>query len=173
LGGLGLKIAVPARVAEHLPAAGEQCALFTHLHVREDALDLYGFETEEGLRLFEMLISVSGVGPKSALSVLDVAELSAISAAIKEGRPDLLTHASGIGRKTAERIVIDLKTKVHASESAELVGHMESNADLEETLANLGYPRAQAKAALEKVDTSHTTLESRLRAALVILGRKK
>jgi len=161
------------RALAKLPPKGEKCKLFTHLHVREDALDLYGFESEDMLRFFEMLISVSGVGPKSALSVLDVAELGAILAAVKEGRPDLLTRASGVGRKTAERIVLELRSKVEAKESAEIVGNMESNVDLEETLVNLGYRRDQAKLALERVDKNITKIEERLRAALAMLGRKR
>ncbi|OGZ02194.1 MAG: Holliday junction DNA helicase RuvA [Candidatus Liptonbacteria bacterium RIFCSPLOWO2_01_FULL_53_13] len=171
--GLGLKVAMSERALAKLPPKGEKCKLFTHLHVREDALDLYGFESEDMLRFFEMLISVSGVGPKSALSVLDVAELGAILAAVKEGRPDLLTRASGVGRKTAERIVLELRSKVEAKESAEIVGNMESNVDLEETLVNLGYRRDQAKLALERVDKNITKIEERLRAALAMLGRKR
>src|SRR5579872_4111941 len=110
-GGLGLKIATNERTIKALSPVGSQATLFTYLNVRENAMELYGFLSEGELEYFEMLISVSGVGPKSALSILDVAKLDELSAAIKEGRPDLLTRASGIGRKTAERIIIELRTK--------------------------------------------------------------
>ena len=87
-GGLGLKLFASRLTLEGLPAAGTEVKFFCHLHVREDALDLFGFTSEGELQFFEMLISVSGVGPKSALAILDTAPLDELSAAIKEGRPD-------------------------------------------------------------------------------------
>ena len=170
--GLGLKISVSARTLERLPKAGEAIKLFSHLHMREDALELYGFLSEEELRFFEFLISVSGVGPKSAIAVLNVADLKDIAAAIKENRPDLLTRASGIGRKTAERIVLELRGRIEAPRSGMTVQKMESDADLVETLVDLGYRHDQAKAALARVDEKITNLEERLKAALMVLGRK-
>ncbi len=170
--GIGLKIFASRRTIDALPAPHADVKLFTHLHVREDALDLFGFLSAEELNFFELLISVSGVGPKSALSILDVAELKNLSAAIKEGRPDLLTKASGIGRKTAERIILDLKTKVSAEKSETTVGKMDADVDLVETLVGLGYRREQAKVALQKVDEKITNLEERLKTALKILGGK-
>jgi Holliday junction DNA helicase RuvA len=184
--GLGLKIFTNERTLGALPAAGANVRpseergstgrtsanvkFFTHLHVREDSLDLFGFLSAEELNFFELLISVSGVGPKSALSVMDVAELKNLSAAIKEGRPDLLTRASGIGRKTAERIILDLKSKVQSAKSEAIVSKMESDVDLVEILVGLGYGRDQAKVALGKVDEKIVNLEGRLKAALKILG---
>ncbi|HUZ92536.1 MAG TPA: Holliday junction branch migration protein RuvA [Candidatus Paceibacterota bacterium] len=172
-GGLGLKVFAGARSLERLRAIGGEVKLFCHLHVREDALDLFGFSDEEELNFFELLISVSGVGPKSALSIMDVAELKNLSAAIKEGRPDLLTRASGVGRKTAERIILDLKTKVSSEKSGFVVGAMQADADLVETLTGLGYRREEARAALAKVDEKILNLEERLKAALKILGGKR
>jgi len=170
--GIGLKIFTNARTLNALPPAGANVRFFTHLHVREDALDLFGFLDAEELRFFELLISVSGVGPKSALSVLEVSELKNLSAAIKEGRPDLLTRASGIGGKTAERIILELKSKVSAAKSEATVGKMDTDADLVETLVGLGYRKEQAKAALGKVDEKVTNLEARLKAALKFLSGK-
>lgn len=168
--GLGLKIFTNGRTLAKLPALGGAVKFFTHLHVREDALELYGFLTQEELGFFELLISVSGVGPKSALSILEIDKLEKLTSAIKEGRPDLLTRASGIGRKTAERIILELKSKVQAKESEIVVGKMEVDADLVETLVDLGYRRDQAKAALAKVDEKIVNLEERLKATLKILG---
>jgi Holliday junction DNA helicase RuvA len=170
IGGVGFKVFAAQRTLLGLPA-GEEVAIFTHLNVKEDALDLYGFASLEELRFFELLISVSGVGPKSALAILDIADLNELSAAIQEGRPDLMTKASGIGRKTAERIIIDLKGKVIAKESSTTVRRMEGDSDLIETLTNLGYRRDQAKAAVGHIDEGVTELEARLKAALKILGR--
>ena len=168
--GLGLKVFTNGRTLGALSAIGSAIKFFCHLHMREDGLELYGFLTEAELNFFELLISISGVGPKSALSIMEVAELKSLAAAIKEGRPDLLTRASGIGRKTAERIILELKNKVQAEKSEAVVGRMETDADLVETLVGLGYRREQAKAALSKVDEKIANLEERLKAALKILG---
>lgn len=170
--GVGLKLSTHKRGISSLPSIGTEVKLFSHLHVREDILDLYGFLSEEELRFFELLISVSGVGPKSALSILEISELKELAAAIQENRPDLLTRASGIGRKTAERIILDLKGKVKSEMSGEAVKRMESDADIVETLTNLGYRREDAKAALQKVEKEVTGLELRLKSALKILGKK-
>jgi Holliday junction DNA helicase RuvA len=170
VGGLGLRVFLSRRTREALPPVGSRLALFSHLHIKEDALDLYGFITPEELNFFELLISVSGVGPKSALAIMDIAELKNLTAAIKEGRPDLLTRASGIGRKTAERIILELKGRVVAERSEEAVKRMETESDLVETLVSLGYRRDQAKAALGKVDEKIVNLEERLKAALKILS---
>jgi Holliday junction DNA helicase RuvA len=172
VGGLGLKVSMSARTLAALPAPGAQVSVFTHLHLREDGLDLYGFSSEKELAFFEMLISVSGVGPKSALAVLDVAKLDELSAAIKEGRPDLLTRASGIGTKTAERIIVELKTKVQSAKSGLVVKKMEGDTDIVEALVNLGYRREQARAALAKVDPKMNGMEERLKTALGLLGKR-
>jgi Holliday junction DNA helicase RuvA len=170
--GLGLKIFTNGRTLAKITDVGSAVKFFTHLHVREDALDLFGFTSAEELAFFELLISVSGVGPKSALAIMDVAELTSLLAAIKEGRPDLLTKASGVGTKTAERIIIDLRNKVRSEKSELVVGKMDTDADLVETLVGLGYRREQAKAALGKVDDKITNLEERLKAALKVLSGK-
>jgi Holliday junction DNA helicase RuvA len=172
VGGMGLKVFMSERGRKSL-TRGAETSLFCHLHVREDALDLYGFPSPEELEFFGLLLSISGVGPKSALAVLDVAELAELGAAIQEGRPDLLTKASGIGRKTAERIVLELKGKIRMGGAEEMVKKMEGDSDLVETLVGLGYRRDQAKSVLEKVSRDVVGLEARLREALRILGGKK
>jgi Holliday junction DNA helicase RuvA len=171
-GGLGLKIAVGERTVKVLPPVGAQVKVFSYLQPRENAMELYGFLSEDELEYFEMLISVSGVGPKSALAILDVARLDELSAAIKEGRPELLTRASGIGRKTAERLIVELRTKVQSAKSGLVVEKMETDSDLVEALSNLGYRREEARVALGKVDPKVTGIEGRLKAALVILTKK-
>jgi Holliday junction DNA helicase RuvA len=171
-GGIGFKILASARTLAGLGAPGSKVALFTHLQVREDGMDLFGFPSEEELVFFGLLISVSGVGPKSALSILDVASLEDLSSAIKEGRPDLLSHASGIGKKTAERIIIELKTKVQATKAGAVVQKMEADEDLVEALTGLGYRRDEARAALAKVGVDVQGINDRLRAALQILGNR-
>lgn len=170
--GIGFKVFVSEKTAKNLPVIGEKAELFTNLHLREDGLDLYGFKTPEELDFFELLVSISGVGPKSAISILNIAEIKNLKAAIKEGRPDLLTRASGIGRKTAERIILELRNKVQAEKSELSVKKMETDSDLAETLAGLGYRRDQAREALNKVDEKITNLEERLKTALKILNKK-
>ncbi len=172
VGGVGLKLTTHKRALSSLPSVGADVKLFSYLYVREDALDLYGFLNEEELNFFTLLNSVAGVGPKSALSILEISELKELAASIQENRPDLLTRASGIGRKTAERIILELKNKVLAEKSAEAVKKMESDADIVETLAGLGYRREDARNALQKIDKSIAGLEARLKAALKILGKK-
>jgi len=171
-GGVGFKILASARTLAGLGAPDTDVSFFTHLHVREDGIDLFGFLSEGELVFFELLISVSGVGPRSALSILDVASLEDLSAAIKEGRPDLLSHASGIGKKTAEKIIIELKTKVQSVKAGAVVQKMEVDEDLIEALANLGYRRDDARAALAKVGAEVKGINDRLRAALGVLGKR-
>jgi holliday junction DNA helicase RuvA len=176
-GGLGMKLLVGERTIKELPPASaaekdREVKLFSYLHVRENGMELYGFAREDELVYFEMLISVSGVGPKSALAILDVAPLEELSAAIKTGRPDLLTRASGIGRKTAERVIVELRTKVQSAKSGLVIEKMETDADLIEALSGLGYRREEARAALAKVDAKVVGVEDRLKAALALLGKK-
>ncbi len=171
-GGFGIKLFASKQTLKALPAPGAEVKMFTHLYVREDALDLYGFLSAEELTFFEMLISVSGIGPRSALSILDIAPLHELQAAIKEGRPDLLTRASGIGRKTAERVIVELRNKVQSAKSERTVEKMETDSDLVEALISLGYRREQARAALAKVDQKISGMEARLKAALGALGKK-
>lgn len=171
-GGFGIKLFASKETLKALPAAGTDVKLFTHLYVREDALDLYGFFSPEELDFFEMLISVSGVGPKSALSIMDIAPLAELSAAIKEGRPDLLTRASGIGRKTAERVIVELRGKVASTRSGLVIEKMEGDADIVEALTGLGYRREEARTALAKVDPKVHDMEARLKAALAMLAKK-
>lgn len=173
ISGIGLKVFTHRRMLANLPPMGSSLKIFSYLYLREQGTELYGFLNSQELEFFELLISVSGVGPKSAISVMEVAELKNLLAAIKEGRPDLLTRAAGIGRKTGERIILELKSKIQLDESGEAVKRMESDADLVETLCTLGYRRDEARIALEKVGSNHKKIEDRLRLALRILTGKK
>jgi Holliday junction DNA helicase RuvA len=165
-GGVGYKLYCPLFVLSSLPAAGETVTLLTHHHVREDSQDLYGFRADQELSLFESLISISGVGPKSAMGIMSVAGINDIIAAINEGRVDLLTKAAGVGRKTAERVVLELKGKLTFGDTSAAIGKMESDVDLEETLVSLGYSKAQAKASIAKIDPGIKDFNERLKAAL-------
>ncbi len=164
--GISFKVFVAKSTLADLPATGTPIKLFCHLQVKEDALDLYGFLTEAELSLFESLISVSGVGPKSAINIMGVAKSDQIIASISEGRAELLTRASGIGKKTGERIVLELKGKLASATASETVSLLESDLDVEEALVGLGYTKAQAKAALARVPANVKGFHDRLKAAL-------
>ncbi len=169
IGNVAFKIRTSHSALRSLPQAGETVNVVTHLHVREDALELYGFLNPAELELFELLIGVSGIGPKSALGILGIEEIEKLKAAISEGRPELLTKASGVGRKTAERVILELRTKLQQEGSAAIVGVMESDQDIIEALANLGYTKSQAKDALLRVGSDIVGMEKRIKAALQFL----
>lgn len=145
----------------------EKMVLFTYLSVKEDALDLYGFKDEEELGFFELLLSVSGIGPKSAISTMNVATIDNLKKAIATGDTSYLTKISGIGRKTAEKIVIELRDKLSAH--GKDAGTLKEESDAVEALKALGYSLNEARDALKGVvgDTNE-----KIREALKILGRK-
>ena len=149
-----------------------EASVWTHLAVRESILDLYGFVSEEELRLFELLLTVSGIGPKSALAILDIASVETLRSAIAAGNASYLTKVSGIGKKTAEKIVLELRDKVGASadgSGAALHGDEEAL----EAMRALGYSQAEARDALRKVPQEIERSGERLREALRILGSHK
>ncbi len=148
-------------------------ALFTYLAVRETALDLFGFKTLEENAFFEMLLSVSGIGPKGALAVLSLANLDTIKHAIAIGDTGYLNKVSGIGRKTAERIVIDLRNKVTVSDSATNTKEsMSIENDAVEVLKSLGYSQNEARDALKQVPNDVESVNARIKQALKILSNK-
>lgn len=169
--GVGYRIAVlPTLLAE--VRTGQTLSLLTHLHVREDELALYGFAVREELLFFRMLLDVPGVGPKSAMSVLAVALVEVLMRAISSGDPGLLTKVSGIGRKTAERIVVELKARLER-EYPLLVGKGTTpHADAVEALVSLGYTASQAREAIRRLPKDVASVEGVVRAALQALGQR-
>lgn len=167
VGGIGYRIYVTKSV-ENSSKEGEKKFLFTHQHVREDILDLFGFEDKEELMLFSMLLSISGVGPRSALSVLDIASIDDIKAAIAADDPKLLKQVAGIGPKLAERITLELKNKLSGSSAA--VKRMEKDIDVVEGLISLGYSRTQALGAIKHIPQDTTDSGERMKAALKSLS---
>lgn len=141
---------------------GENIEIFLYQHVREDASDLYGFKTSTELGLFEKLLSVSGVGPKSALAILGLARADVILEAIARGDDGMLTKVSGIGGKTAQRIILELRGKLDHLASGGETGLGEEI----EALMSLGYNAAQAREALRRVDPSVTDSGERIKQAL-------
>jgi len=164
--GVGFRIIPSASLAASLPEEGSSVTILTHLHVRETELVLFGFSQSRELSLFERLTTVSGVGPKSALSILNVSQIDQFITAINEGRTELITRASGIGKKTAERIGLELKGKLDIISAPQTISLMESDLELEETLIGLGYSKNQARTALTKLDPTIKGFKNRLRAIL-------
>ncbi len=171
--GVGYRVFLNNSTITKLPATGELLTIYTHHYKREEGEELYGFLEENTLRFFELLLSVSGVGPKSALSVLESDTVENLMAAILERRPELLTKASGVGRKTAERIILDLESKVHMPESKKRTETMDLDTEVEEALVGLGYLRGHVKQAIREVGAEEKTLEGRLKKALHIISKKR
>jgi Holliday junction DNA helicase RuvA len=161
---------VPAQTLANFGAVGTEVQLFTHLHVREDDLSLYGFSSEDQLRLFETLLTVSGIGPKVALGVLSSASADTLRLAIAQGNVEVLTAIPGIGKKTAQRLVLELKGKVDVSGLEELGELAPADGDVMNALINLGYSAAEAGRAARSIPSSAQSLEERLRFALQNLG---
>jgi len=164
--GLGLRVLVPTPDATGA-REGESVALFTYLHVRENELSLYGCTTSEELHLFEQLLSVSGVGPKVALSVLSAMSPDALYMAIGQNQPELLARVPGIGKRTAEKIVFHLKDKIPVEGVREGVTALtEADAEVVDALTGLGYSIVEAQRAVQGIPPEVTGVEERLRVAL-------
>jgi len=151
-----------------------EAEIYIHHHVREEASDLYGFKTNQDLELFELLLSVSGVGPKSALGVIAIATSADIQEAIMRNDANLLTKVSGIGKKTAERIVLELKNKV-ARISSGVIGLSTVNlvgSDEIDALMSLGYSLNDARNALNAVAPEISDSGERVKAALKKMAKK-
>lgn len=151
-----------------------EAAIYTYHYIKEDAADLYGFLTLPELELFKNLIGISGVGPKSALSVMATAGVADIISAILAENPTLLRTVSGIGPKTAERIVVELKSKIGklAKEiSPEGVSAAPKDMEVIEALIGLGYSRKEVMEAVKQVPNDVTDTSQRIRATLKLLGK--
>ncbi len=172
--GVSFQVHVPASTLIRLGTVGQIVHLHTYLHWKEDSTALYGFTTPQELDLFKMLISVSGVGPKSALSMLSRLTPDELASAIISNNIDLITQAPGIGKKTASRVVLDLKGKLEKGWGGVVGAYQsEDNADIITALTNLGYSIADATRASAAVPgSSDLTLEDKIRLALRNLARQ-
>lgn len=164
--GVGYKISISVDTLSKIQKIGDEVFIWTHTIVREDALDLYGFIDRQELEFFEMLISVSGIGPKSGLAILGIASIETLRQAIGTGDTSYLTKISGIGRKTAEKIVLELRDKFEGEES----GTLKEEMDALEALKSLGYSQNEARDALKNVTATDTN--AKIKEALKNLGSK-
>jgi holliday junction DNA helicase RuvA len=170
VGGIGYRLIMSTTSLAALPADGDEVTVHTYLHVREDELTLYGFENEDERELFEALIGVSGVGPKVALAVLSALRPDALRTAIARDDTALLSSVPGVGKKTAQRLLIDLKDKLGAPElGAGGGGSTHAAIEARDALLSMGFSPAEAAAALRDSPAGATT-ERLLRDALKALG---
>ncbi|MDD4517903.1 MAG: Holliday junction branch migration protein RuvA [Limnochordia bacterium] len=152
VGGIGYRLVVPQSTRDNLQESRGTVCLLTHLHVREDALLLYGFSTEGERELFRALIGVSGIGPRIALAVLSTLSPGQTYGAIRQGDISVLTTVPGIGKKTAERLVLELRSQAEKAvvESIEVCAERGVESDALDALASLGYTRRQAHDAIRR-----------------------
>ena len=171
VGGVGLQLAVPLSVVERAPAIGQPMFLHTELIVRQDAMRLFGFSSLEEREAFDLLLQVSGIGPRLALAILSHLSLDVLHGAVAAGQPEVLTRVPGIGRKTAEKIIFHLKDRLAPTQAAPAEP---PPADLEvlAVLTGLGYNLVEAQAAVQSLPRNGTeSVEERLRLALQYFAR--
>ena len=169
VGGIGYKVLVTTETALEVTPSSP-IFLWTHLVVRETSLELFGFLDKETLDTFELLITISGIGPKSALSILNVATPSMLRQAVVSADTSYLTRVSGIGKKNAEKIVLELKDKLKITKEDKGMD-MRSEGDALEALVSLGYNERDAREALKRVPKETEGASERVKAALKLLSQ--
>jgi Holliday junction DNA helicase RuvA len=180
VGGVGYMVSVALATRQRIPAPGGKLDLHIHTHVREDQIALYGFSSVEELELFEMLIGVDGVGPKVGLNILSAASIEVLKRAIMAEDPSPIRRASGVGPRTAAKVIIELKPKLDAVAELEVVPKAAAMAGdgavpkaVESALRNLGYSGQEARSGLEAVNWKESpSTQEALAVALKALGRK-
>lgn len=172
VGGVGVRVFVPRTVLEDTGGTGRAIRLHTHLIVREQELSLYGFATLEDRQLFETLLGVNGVGPKVALSILSTLSPELIQGAIAREETAVLQRVPGIGKKTAERLMFQLRDKLDLSQISTL-SPLASDADTDviDILTGLGFSIVEAQTALQQVPREVTAVDERLQLALQYLDQ--
>lgn len=168
VGGVGFAVHTPLTVTVQ---AGKRATLYTYLHVRENELALYGFPDQDQKDLFVMLLGVSGVGPKAALSVMGTLSPDTLRRAVLNGQPEALSRAPGVGKKTAEAIVLHLKDKIKR-QGAVTLEMAEDDTDVIAALTTLGFSIVEAQRALQQLPRDEKlSLDEKIRRALSLLGR--
>ncbi|MBO5371339.1 MAG: Holliday junction branch migration protein RuvA [Lachnospiraceae bacterium] len=175
--GIGYQIQAPANIIDYLPSIGENIKIYTYLHVKEDAMSLFGFITRDDLKIFKLLLGVNGIGPKGALGILSVMSTDDLRFAVIGGDSKAIAKAPGIGAKTAQRIILELKDKLHLEDVFEDKTEITQNIPVSEAktvkneavqaLVALGYSSSEALSTLSKIDIAENmTVEEVLKAAL-------
>ena len=173
--GIGYEISIPLSTSFQLPKVGESAFLLTHLVVREDQHSLYGFATEEERKLFRALIKISGVGAKLAITILSGTNVTGFIKSVVNEDIDALVHLPGIGKKTAERLVVEMKDKISEisdeQQNLQDSGVNSAVAEAINALVNLGYKTKDAKNILDKIDSEELSVEDLIRQALKSLNK--
>jgi len=169
VGGVGYELAVPTSVLASLPPVGERVRLHTRMVVREDSMTLYGFASTDERELFDLLTGVTGVGPKVGLAFLSALQTDALRRAVVAGDADTLTVVPGVGKKVAQRVVLDLRDKL-GGEGADVIS-IGPLADVREALLALGLTPAEASQAMAGIDPEGKAPDDLLREALQKVGR--
>lgn len=169
ISGVGYKISVTSENIENA-ILGEHTSFWIYTAVRENSIDLYGFKNTNELSFFELLLDVSGIGPKSALSILGIASIDTLKRAIATGDTSYLNKVSGIGKKTAEKIVVELRDKLSDYKNDDSVGSLKDESDILEALKSLGYSQNQARDALKEIPPDIIGTNARIKEALRILS---
>lgn len=182
-GNIGYRIFIPPSLLGELPGLGEEVKIYTYFSVREDGMSLFGFLSKQDLEMFRQLIGVNGVGPKSALGILSALKPDVLRMAVLSGDAKAISKAPGVGAKTAQRIILDLKDKVKAEDvlfagadlaenrNTDLSGMEEAGKEAVEALTALGYSSSEAQTAVKKVTiTENMTSEDVLKGALKYLA---
>jgi Holliday junction DNA helicase RuvA len=173
VGGVGFEVRVPQPLLEGSPGIGQEVTLATHLHVRENELTLYGFQSDKELNLFRLLLGVSGIGPKVGLAILSSLPPDALQTAISQEDIPTLARVPGIGPKTAKKLVFDLKDKVQPAEPSPSArpAITEADADLIAALTTLGYSVVEAQEAMAALPREPLPVEERVRLALAYFAQ--
>lgn len=170
--GVGYKINSIVDILSNAQISNSPITIWTYLAVRENSLDLYGFTSLNELNIFELLLTVSGIGPKTALGVMNSASVESIETAISTGDTSHLTKVSGIGKKVAEKIVRELKDKIEkVSHSIESKTAMKNESDIIEALKSLGYSQNEAREAVKEIPKTITKTNEKIKEALKILSK--
>jgi Holliday junction DNA helicase RuvA len=170
--GVGYKLYV---TTETLSATklGDHAFFWVYTSVRENSIDLYGFKNTNEMSFFELLLDVSGIGPRSALSILAIAPIDTLKRAIATGDTGYLNKVSGIGKKTAEKIIVELRDKLQDFKSdGDTPGLLRDESDIIEALKSLGYSQNEARDALKKVPVTTVGTNARIKEALQVLGKR-
>ncbi len=175
VGGISFQVFVPTSTLSNLGVVGKEARLLTHLVVREDNMSLYGFSSARELALFQTLITVSGIGPKTGMAILSAMDAEQLTLAIASGDASLLTAVPGIGKKTASRIVLELKDKIGEgwiiSQDREAV---QENSEVLAALVSLGYSAGEATRAIAAIPAKSTmSLEDKIKLALQSFGARE
>ncbi len=170
-GGVGYKVFVPNDIIT-LITLNSPLSLFIHTHVREDALDLYGFKTSEDLALFELFLGVSGIGPKTAIGIFGIGKIEKIKEAIVKGDVDFFTSVPRLGRKNSQKIIIELRPKLGSLSDLDFTGESGETKEIIEALKTFGFNVSESREALKSIKDFEGSTSDKIRQILKYLGKK-